>query len=158
FITTQGGQVRIYDAVTATLLPQPFYTVPTVTFFERGLQNITFDPNFVDNGFVYLYFTEFVNPSSANTFNRVIRVRADQNNPNRALPGSEELIIRLDQVMAGNHNGGGIRFGPDGYLYITTGENARSQLAQSLTSNLGKVLRVDPYRDDFPADPNRNFG
>ncbi len=157
FITQQTGAVRIWDPNTFTVLPQPFVTVATTNWFERGLQSMAFDPNFTTNGYVYLYYTE---PAAvgAPSFNRVTRWTADPNNPNQALAGSEALIIRMDQLIAGNHNGGGLVFGFDGMLYLTTGENARTQLAQQLSSNLGKVLRIDPYRDDFPGDPMRNYG
>jgi glucose/arabinose dehydrogenase len=153
FITQQNGQVRIFDWERG-LLPTPFLTVTTTTVGERGLQGMAFDPNYLENGYVYVYYTQ----TSAPVSNRVSRFTTDPANPDQVLAGSEHIVIRLDPLSgATNHNGGGILFGYDGMLYLSTGENATTSFSQSLANNLGKVLRIDVNGDDYPADPFRNF-
>jgi glucose/arabinose dehydrogenase len=61
-----------------------------------------------------------------------------------ALAGSEMVVLELENLDASNHNGGAIHFGPDGRLYIATGENAIASNAQSLANRLGKILRINP--------------
>ena len=164
-ITEQGttvgaqvlGRVRVFDPAIG-LLPTPFLTVPVnyPAGSERGLQSVVLDPDYLNNGYVYVYYTT---PTPAPHFNRITRWTTDPNNRNVALANSERIIMRLDQLSgATNHNGGGMVFGFDGLLYITTGENANTSLAQNLNSVLGKVLRINPYVDEFPGDPNRNYG
>ncbi|HEV3470498.1 MAG TPA: PQQ-dependent sugar dehydrogenase [Pyrinomonadaceae bacterium] len=135
FVCLQGGQLRVVqnDALLAT----PFLTVPVDSSSERGLLGVAFDPNFSTNRFVYIYYTLTTTPRR----NRVSRFTA---NGNVAVPGSEVVILELDNLSAGNHNGGAMHFGPDGKLYIATGENAVASNSQTLSNLLGKVLRINP--------------
>ncbi len=135
FVCQQGGQVRIVK--NGTLLPTPFVTVPAVFDHERGLSGIVFDPSFIHNGYVYLYFTAEVGGVARN---RLIRVTAAGDT---TVPGSEELLLELDPMGgAAIHNGGAMRFGRDGLLYIAVGDNAQAENAQSLQSLAGKILCV----------------
>lgn len=134
FVCLQGGQLRVVK--NGTLLTTPFLTVNTDSSGERGLLGIAFDPNFATNNFIYIYYTVLSSPR----FNRVSRFTA---NGDVAVPGSEQVIIDLDPLSAGNHNGGAIHFGPDGKLYIATGENAVTDNSQTLTNVLGKILRIN---------------
>ena len=70
-----------------------------------------------------------------------------------AVAGSETVILDLDNVTATNHNGGALHFGPDGKLYIATGENAVPSNAQSLGNLLGKVLRINRDGTIPPDNP-----
>jgi glucose/arabinose dehydrogenase len=135
FVCLQGGQLRVVK--NGALLTTPFLTVNTDSSGERGLLGIAFDPNFATNNFVYVYYTV---PSSPR-FNRVSRFTA---NGDVAVSGSEQVILDLDPLSATNHNGGAIHFGPDGKLYIATGENAVIDNAQTLSNVLGKILRINP--------------
>jgi glucose/arabinose dehydrogenase/regulation of enolase protein 1 (concanavalin A-like superfamily) len=135
FVCQQGGALRVIK--NGTLLSTPFLTVTTDPGGERGLLGVAFDPNFASNQFVYVYYTAL----SPTTHNRVSRFTA---NGDVAVPGSEMVLIDLDTVTAGNHNGGAIHFGKDGKLYIGTGDNANFQASQSMNTVLGKLLRINP--------------
>ena len=101
---------------------------------------VAFDPNFSNNHYVYLYYTQKAT-STTPAHNRVIRVTA---NDNRAVAGSEKLILRLNDLSrATNHNGGAIHFGRDGKLYVGVGDNANGANAQSLRNLKGKMLRIN---------------
>ena len=107
---------------------------------ERGLLGIAFDPGFSSNHYVYLYFTRRATGTTP-AHNRVIRVTA---RGDRAVKGSEKLILRLDNLSsAKNHNGGAIHFGKDGKLYVSVGDNARGANAQTLRNLKGKILRIN---------------
>ena len=120
------------------LLSQPFLTLTVNSDGERGLIGIAFDPAFATNQFVYVYYTA----TTPTIHNRVSRFTASGN---VAVPGSETIVFDLDNLSsATNHNGGAIHFGPDGKLYVATGENGNSALnAQSLNTVLGKILRLN---------------
>jgi glucose/arabinose dehydrogenase len=77
--------------------------------------------------------------------NRVARYTASVDDKGNVVaePGSWKLLLRLANLRATNHNGGAIHFGSDGKLYVTVGENARQELAQSLKTRLGKILRIN---------------
>ena len=112
---------------------------------ERGLLGIAFDPNFAGNNFIYLYYTVSTTPRH----NRVSRFTA---NGDVVVPGSEQVILELDNLTsATNHNGGAIHFGPDGKLYIAVGENATPSNAQTLANMLGKILRINS-NGSIPSD------
>ena len=104
---------------------------------EGGLLGIALHPEFSENKYIYLYFTYSID--GGNLLNRVSRYKLE----NDVL--SDELVIVDGIPGASNHDGGRIEFGPDGMLYITTGDSGNSNLAQNLGSLAGKILRV---RDD----------
>ena len=108
---------------------------------EGGLLGIAVDPEFATNRYVYLYETA--------SDNRVVRYRLENDMV------TEDKVIVQAIPKAGNHNGGVIHFGPDGYLYVGTGDAQDPQSAQDLSSLAGKILRVD--RDGNPA-PGNPFG
>ena len=138
FVAQQGGALRVIK--NGALLAQPFLTVSVNSSGERGLLGVAFDPNFATNNFVYVYYTT----SSAPIHNRVSRFTASAANPDVAAAGSEVQLLNLPNLSsATNHNGGAIHFGTDGRLYIAVGDNANGANAQSLTTTLGKVLRIN---------------
>jgi glucose/arabinose dehydrogenase len=107
---------------------------------ERGLLGVAFDPAFSKNHYVYLYYTQRATGTTP-AHNRVIRLTA---RGDRAVVGSEKLILRLNNLSsATNHNGGAIHFGKDGKLYVAVGENAKGENAQSLRTLKGKMLRIN---------------
>src|SRR5690606_19004802 len=106
---------------------------------ERGLLGVAFDPAFATNRFVYVYYTA----TSPTIHNRLSRFTANAAG-DLALAGSETILLELENLTATNHNGGAIHFGPDGKLYVATGENAVAENAQSLDNLLGKILRLNP--------------
>jgi len=107
---------------------------------EQGLLGLAFDPKYGTNRFVYVNFTD------SNGDTRVVRYKT---NGTRALPASARLLLRIDQPY-GNHNGGGLAFGPDGFLYVGTGDGGSGgdpeDRAQNTQSLLGKMLRLDVRR------------
>jgi glucose/arabinose dehydrogenase len=117
---------------------------------EQGLLGLAFHPNFAENGFLYVNYTD----REGNT--HLARFTAQGNT---ADPASELQLLFVQQPFA-NHNGGGLAFGPEGYLYIGLGDGGSANdpydNAQSLNTWLGKLLRIavnspdTPYR--VPAD------
>ncbi len=137
FIAEQGGALRVVK--NGVLLAAPFHSFTVDSSNERGLIGVTLHPNFASNGVVYVYHTR-INGGARN--NRVTRLTAatpaaDVSN------GSETSIIDLPDLGATNHNGGGMKFGADGKLYVAVGDNADSAAAQNLASLLGKMLRLN---------------
>lgn len=103
---------------------------------EGGLLGIALHPKFSENNLVYLYYT--FSAEGDNTQNRVVSMKYVDGKL------SDEKIL-LDKIPgASNHNGGRIKFGPDNYLYITTGDAQEPSHAQNLMSDSGKILRVNP--------------
>jgi glucose/arabinose dehydrogenase len=133
FVCEQRGTLRVIK--NGALLPTPFLTVTVDSAGERGLLGVAFDPNFVSNQLVYVYYTV---PTPAH--NRVSRFVASGD---VALAGSETILMELPNLStATNHNAGAIHFGPDGNLYIAVGDNANGNNAQSFSTRLGKLLRI----------------
>ena len=135
FVCQQGGALRVIK--NDTLLATPFLTVTTDSAGERGLLGVTFDPNFANNQWVYIYYTVPGSPAH----NRVSRFTASGD---VAISGSQTIILELNNLStAQNHNGGALHFGLDGKLYIAVGENANATNAQTPGNLLGKILRID---------------
>ena len=148
FVCQQGGQLRVIK--NGVLLSTPFVSLTVDSSGERGLLGIAFDPNFATNHYLYGYYTVATSP----IHNRVSRLTAAGNT---AAPGSEIVILNLDNLSsATNHNGGAIHFGPDGKLYIGVGENANGANAQSLSNLLGKMLRINADGTIPPDNPFYN--
>jgi glucose/arabinose dehydrogenase len=149
FVCEQTGRLRVVK--NGVLLPTPFVTLTVDSAGERGLLGIAFDPAFATNNFVYVYYTVPIDPRH----NRVSRFTA---NGDVAVPGSETILLELDNLStATNHNGGAIHFGPDGKLYVAVGENANPGNSQSVDNRLGKMLRINS-NGSIPTDnPFFNF-
>ena len=158
FVCEKSGTVRVFR--NGVLQANPFLTVSADTRGERGLDGICFDRNFTANGYVYVYYTIRQADLSLPTHNRVSRFTADPANPDRALAGSETRIMEMDDLSATSyiHNGAALRFGPDGKLYISTGENGNPANSQSLTTVLGKILRINPVPENADGtNPESTF-
>lgn len=108
---------------------------------EGGLLGITVSPDFEQNGHVFLYYT-------AAQDNRIVRMTYAEGN----LTNPEPLVTGIEKGMI--HNGGRIEFGPDGMLYIGTGEAGNTDLSQDPNSLNGKILRVTPDGEPAPGNPN----
>jgi glucose/arabinose dehydrogenase len=145
FVCQQTGQLRVISG--GSLLPTPFVNLTVNSSGERGLLGVTFDPDFANNHFVYVYYTA----TTPTIHNRVSRFTA---NGDVALGGSEVAILDLNDLSsATNHNGGAIHFGPDGKLYIAVGENANPSNSQTLNNLLGKMLRINADGTIPPDNP-----
>jgi len=135
FISQQGGKLRVIK--NGTLLAQPFLSVAVDARGDRGLIGIAFDPNFAANQYVYVFYTT---PTPV-PHHRVSRFTG---NGDVAVPGSEHILIELDNLDVNVlHNGGAVHFGLDGKLYISTGNNVVNANSQSLSTLLGKILRIN---------------
>jgi glucose/arabinose dehydrogenase len=152
FIVSKTGTIRIVQ--NGQLLATPFLdvTAKILSDGERGLLSLAFDPAYATNGFFFVYYT---NRGGDIVIERY-RVSADAS---RADANSAKLILMVPHPNFSNHNGGHALFGPDGMLYLGTGDGGSggdpSNNAQNRTALLGKLLRIDPNRGDpyaIPAD------
>ena len=141
FVVEQNGRILILNE-DGTTNPTPFLDISTLVSCcgERGLLGLAFHPDYATNGFFYVNYTD------AGGDTQVSRFSVDPADPNIALPGSELPIIDYNQPFA-NHNGGSLAFGPDGFLYISSGDGGSGgdpgNRAQNTTILLGKLLRID---------------
>ena len=156
----EGLSVRMPDGRVNRLFGKTGYPVAAndlVCLGQSGMQGVAIDPEFAQNRFVYVYMTS--NLSGRPRTNRVIRLVV--NEAFTSVSDRRDLITTIpfkdrDNAVggAGAHSGGRLRFGPDGFLYVTTGDNHNSSLPQGLTNLGAKVLRVT--RDGSPAPGNNS--
>ncbi|HRK21475.1 MAG TPA: PQQ-dependent sugar dehydrogenase [Fimbriimonadaceae bacterium] len=141
FTELATGRIRIVQ--NGTVLPTEFATLPVGTSGEQGLLGLALDPNFAQNGFVYVFHT---NPNPLKQ--RVVRY-TDSNNV-----GTNETVIVDDLPVANRHVGGRIGFGQDGMLYVSIGDVLDPANSQDDNSLAGKILRYTPL-GAIPGDnPN----
>jgi glucose/arabinose dehydrogenase len=151
-ITTQSGQVRVYQNKALLGTPALNLSAKICTNSERGVLGIAVDPNFTTNQFIYLYYT-FNKPGNCNnsTVNRVARFVLSANNI--VDPASETVLIDNIHSPAGNHNGGDLHFGKDDLLYVSVGDGGcdyagnsgcagSNDAARDRHVMLGKILRI----------------
>jgi glucose/arabinose dehydrogenase len=177
FVTEKPGRVRLWDgpvgtgpAATAMLDLRNDASVPVaqrkvLTGSERGLLGMTVHPGYADNGFVFLYYTsrDWDGAGGIESGDIVIeRYTRDAGNPELFDPATSQIVLVVTHPDF-NHNGGDVKFGPDGYLYITLGDggggcDSTAHSGQDLNQYLGKMLRLDvDGADAYPADPLKNY-
>jgi uncharacterized repeat protein (TIGR03806 family) len=109
---------------------------------EEGLLGVAFHPDYASNGWFYVYYS-----ASAPRRSVIARYRVSAGNPDVADRDSEQILLQIEQPFA-NHNAGALAFGPDGMLYVASGDggsgNDPFNNAQSLGTLLGKILRLTP--------------
>jgi glucose/arabinose dehydrogenase len=134
FFTERPGRVRIVQ--NGTLVQQPAAVLGDVRAEgEGGLLGLAFHPAFATNRFVYVVYTAVA--SNGRAVNRVVRFRELNNT-------LAEAAVIIDNIIGADiHDGGRIRFGPDGKLYVTMGDAANASLSQDLASLNGKILRLN---------------
>jgi glucose/arabinose dehydrogenase len=154
FIVEKRGRIRILKG--GQLLPTPFLDISYKVgsrHTEQGLLGLAFHPHYSQTGLFYVNYTD----ENGNTV--IARFHASAHNPDLADPGSELDILRVDQPYD-NHNGGGLAFGPDGYLYIGLGDGGSEGdpllTGQNLRTLLGKLLRIDVDHAALYAIPAGN--
>jgi len=146
FLVEQTGRIKILNA-NGTLETTPFLNLSTLVSNgnEQGLLGLAFHPNYATNGYFYVNYTDV----SGDTV--IARYSVNSGNANTANASSALIIKTIDQP-ASNHNGGTIKFGNDGYLYIGMGDGGgggdTNNHGQNKNSLLGKMLRLDI---DLPA-------
>ena len=142
FIVQQGGRIMVHK--NGQVLATPFLDITGLVLSgsELGLLGIAFHPSYESNGYFYVNYTRKV----SNQIQTVIARYHVSANPDVADSASASILLVIDQDFE-NHNGGQIRFGPDGYLYIGMGDGGSggdpNNRAQNPTSLLGKMLRID---------------
>lgn len=159
-ITEQGGDLILSDGGSLTTLTN----IPVCSSSEMGLLGIAIDPSFSTNGFVYLYRTKAGGGgcgTATGRFNQVVRITLTADPPSFVAGSLVELLTGI-QTDNGNHDGGGLRIGPDGTLFIGAGDtgngdnqggpgSSTNPYSQDLSSLNGKVLRIN-LDGTIPAD------
>jgi glucose/arabinose dehydrogenase len=140
FVVEQSGRIKIFRS--GAIVPTPFLDVSDVISCcgERGLLSMAFHPNFAHNGQFFVAYTDILGALQVSRY--VVSSDPDVADPTSALP-----ILLVDHPTFANHNGGLIKFGPDGFLYIGTGDGGSggdpAGNGQNTTALLGKILRID---------------
>ena len=141
FVVEQEGRVRVVRD--GRLLPEPYVDLSSriASGGERGLLGLAFSPDFAEDGLLYVDYTD----RDGNTV--VSELHAPDPSADRADPASERVLLRIEQPYS-NHNGGALAIGPDGLLWIATGDGGSGGdpqgNGQRLDTLLGKLLRIDP--------------
>lgn len=154
FVVEKGGKIKILNS-NKTTNATPFLDITTLvsTDSERGLLGLAFHPNYASNG---LFFINYTNLSGSTV---IAKYTVDSVNPNVANTSSGSILLTIAQPYS-NHNGGTIKFGPDGFLYIGMGDGGNGgdpeNRAQNTTTLLGKMLRIDVNSGSPYGIPNDN--
>jgi len=154
FIVEQAGKILIFDE---TLSAEPFLDIEARVASpasgggnEQGLLGLAYSPAYTEDGYFYVYYTMHGGDNVLSRFS----VSGD---PNSADPTSEEKLLVFPHPTYTNHNGGQLAFGPDGYLYIGTGDGGGGGdplgNAQDPSSLSGKLLRIDVDNQSLPSEP-----
>lgn len=167
FVVEQGGVIRVMLLNDGFMLETPFLDIQTrvrtnaADISEEGLLSVAFAPDFETSGRFYVYYTNLAG-------NNVIARYDISDDANVADAASEQIVLTISHPLYENHNGGQLQFGPDGMLYIGTGDGGGSgdpfEAAQNLNDLRGKILRIDvetgtPTTYVVPADnPYANDG
>jgi hypothetical protein len=145
YVVESDGEIRLVkDGVTQAT---PFLDIsPDVLIGgEAGMFSMALAPDYAATGLFYVFYTRD-DPTPGNQHFLVFEeFRRSASNPDVADAATRRIVMEIPHFTAGNHNGGQLQFGPDGYLYASTGDGGNTpNLSQDLTSRLGKLLRIDP--------------
>jgi glucose/arabinose dehydrogenase len=153
FVTEKEGAIRVIQS--NTLLDEPLTILRAANVYEGGLLGIATHPDFENNHFLYAYYTYSVNNT---LLNKVLRITESENK-------LKDAVIIIDKIPGSQfYNGGVIKFGPDGKLYIATGlPSENSHDSQDVFSLAGKILRLNddgtiPNDNPFPNSPVFSLG
>ena len=148
FVVEQRGVIRVFNNDPETDVADVFIDLTSIvddSDNEEGLLGLAFHPNFIQNGYFYVNYTT---PQSTT---RVSRFEVDAANQMQGDPASELILLEFNQPF-GNHNGGQLAFGADGYLYISVGDGGSGGDPQGNGQNranlLGNILRIDVDNTD----------
>lgn len=153
-VEQRSGQIKIIK--NGAVLPTPFLNIGsliTIAGNEQGLLGLAFHPNYEENGYFYLNYTRAGDGATV-IARYTVSANPDLANPNSAVP-----VLTIEQPYT-NHNGGQLLFGPDGYLYIGTGDGGDAgdpqNRAQDINTLLGKMLRIDVNSGSTYSSPPGN--
>ena len=155
FLTERDGRIRIIKDGALEPTPWATFTVASRPNDEGGLLGIALDREFPANGYAYVYYTYFT--SGGRRQNRLVRMREQDGK------GVVDKVL-LDGIAGADlHDGGRVKIGPDGKLYVTVGEAGNASLAQDLGSPNGKILRLErdgsiPSDNPFAGSPVWSYG
>jgi glucose/arabinose dehydrogenase len=166
FVVERVGRIKIVNK-DGSVQAEPFLDLTTINplgndvqtgFVEQGLYAVAFHPNFSENGYFYVHYASL----PFNGDGMIVRFQVDPDSPNVMTPErtneTAKVLMRIEQPWY-NHNGGQIEFGPDGYLYIGSGDGGWEgdpfEAGQDLSTWLGKILRIDV---DVPEDADWPYG
>jgi glucose/arabinose dehydrogenase len=155
FITERGGRIRVLER--GHLRPDPWMTLNVAASGEAGLLGLALDPRFAQNFFLYVTYT--YRNVSGKMQNRLVRLREDA----KSGKGLLDKVLIDNVAAANNHDGGRLKFGPDGKLYWSMGDAQESRRAQNLSSLNGKILRLNsdgsvPTDNPFPNSYVYSYG
>jgi len=147
FIVQRTGQIRIVDQAGA-LAEAPFLDIAQLVKIdnqEQGLLGLAFHPEYASNGLFYVYYSDY----RTNGDHFLVEYSVSPDDPNTANPDSARLLLTEEDPFT-NHNGGTLKFGPDGYLYLSLGDGGAAgdpyDNALNLSTILGKIIRIDVNR------------
>ena len=156
YIVEQAGLIKIIND--GKKLSRPFFDInkrvvnPNRPGDERGLLGFAFHPNHTNNGKFYINYMDNDGNTIVSEFSTNSELRANHK--------SERIILKLKQPY-GNHNGGDIQFGPDGYLYISIGDGGKAgdplNAGQDLSSLFGKIIRIDIEQEPYGIPKSNPF-
>jgi glucose/arabinose dehydrogenase len=156
FVVSQYGTVHVWPNDPKVAEMKTFFDIRDRVQYhdkenEEGFLGLAFHPRYRENGEFFVYYTQKRHRQDDPHMSIISRFRVSPDNPDRADPSSEEVLMRIRQPYW-NHNGGTIVFGPDGYLYIGLGDGgARDDPhgnGQNLKTLLGSILRIDVDHKD----------
>jgi glucose/arabinose dehydrogenase len=156
-VVERAGRIRILNPATGAIAATPFLDVrgQVATDGERGLLAVALAPDYMTSGRAYIFLTALDGRIELR------RCTSSAANRDQLDTASNDLLLQNAHPRS-THNGGWLGFGADGLLYIATGDgggaNDPDSNAQNRASLLGKILRIDVSRDDFPLDPARDYG
>jgi glucose/arabinose dehydrogenase len=156
FVVEQGGTIRIVQ--NGALLSQPFLDIRPLVLAggERGLLSVAFHPKYAANGRFFVYYT------AKDASVTLAEYHVSASDPNQADPASGTVLFSYPHADFPNHNGGLLLFGPDGYLYMGTGDGGGggdpNRNGQNLGSVKGKLLRFDiDHGSPYGIPPDNPF-
>ncbi|MGH2984108.1 MAG: PQQ-dependent sugar dehydrogenase [Solirubrobacterales bacterium] len=141
YVVEAAGTIRLVE--NGVTRPTPFLEISSDVLDggERGLFSMALAPDYATSGLFYVFFTR----AATSQHDLVIREFRRTTDPDDIDEGTGRDVIVIPHPDASNHNGGQLQFGPDGLLYISTGDGGSTpNLARSLNSRLGKILRINP--------------
>jgi len=169
FVCEKTGLVRVVPDLSAASFSAPtFLNLPALltsrseaisTGSEQGLLGLAFHPGYATNGFFFVHYSV---GSGGTIYNRVSRFSVQPGSPNAADPASERILFQQADT-AGNHNGGDLHFGPDGYLYVSLGDGGDQNDSQNHAQKINDgffaaIARIDVDRRPGNIEPNPHSG